>query len=124
MLFGLDLEMEAMHPKVKENGRIVINEVLRFVHDRKNGVTKSKMNGVDLLSIFLENQDIFTDEDIAKESQPKETTHQTSTEPHSLMTSKDHHQRNKIKITKGSSNERTIELYLNVKSCLPKKKVQ
>ena len=66
MLFGIDIEMEAMHPKVKENGRKVIDEVLRFVHDRKNGVTKSKMQGVDLLSVFLENQDIFTDEDIAK----------------------------------------------------------
>ena len=37
---------------------------MSYVQDRKKGLTKSKMNGYDLLSVFLENQDTFPDEAI------------------------------------------------------------
>ena len=40
--------------------------MLKYVTDRKKGVTQSKMNGADLLSCFLESQDMFTDDMIVK----------------------------------------------------------
>ena len=42
------------------------NKVLKYVTDRKKGVTQSKMKGADLLSVFLESQDMFTDDMIVK----------------------------------------------------------
>ena len=36
----------------------------KYVQDRKKGITKSKMEGADLMSVFLESQDMFSEEDI------------------------------------------------------------
>ena len=61
ILFDLDLELVSFTKVMKENCRRLHAHVRKYVQDRKNGVTKSQMNGYDLLSVFLEEEDIFNE---------------------------------------------------------------
>ena len=46
------------------NGERLRAVIEKYVKDRKKGVTKSKMDGADLLSVFLEDQNMFPDDAI------------------------------------------------------------
>lgn len=54
MLFQTDVSIGEFERVVRENSRRLRAQVNKYVQDRKNGVTKSKMDGADLLSHFLE----------------------------------------------------------------------
>ena len=62
LLFGLEFEFGSFLPIMKDNGQRMKTKVLKYVTDRKKGVTQSKMNGADLLSVFLEDQVMFSDD--------------------------------------------------------------
>jgi len=56
------------HRTVDENCARVRAYILKYVQDRRSGRRKSKLEGnVDLLSLFFENKDVFTDEFIVDE---------------------------------------------------------
>ena len=83
LLFGVGLDMGVGKQKLTANSARLSAQVNKYVQDRKNGVTKSKMDGCDLLSVFLESPDIFSDRDtvqnlIAFIFAATETTHFTS----------------------------------------------
>ena len=52
---------------VAENGRRQRAAIMAYVQQRKRGERKSKVEGADLLSLFLANPDVFTDEFIVDE---------------------------------------------------------
>ena len=62
----MDLEIGPFFKSARENGRRLHAHMKKYVTDRKSGVTKSQMEGMDLLSAFLENQDVFSDDAIVE----------------------------------------------------------
>ena len=54
ILFGLNIRYGAFEDTVAENGAKMHRHIMQKVQDRKNGLSKSKMQGYDLLSVFLE----------------------------------------------------------------------
>ena len=52
---------------VKGNCATIRSFILNYVTDRKAGKNKSQVSNVDLLSLFLESPEIFTDEIIVNE---------------------------------------------------------
>ena len=64
VLFKMDLEIGPFFKSAHENSRRLQAHLKKYVTDRKSGVTKSQMEGMDLLSAFLENQDVFSDDAI------------------------------------------------------------
>jgi len=54
VLFGIDLEIGSFYKNVHENSRRMHAHLNKYLQDRKSGLTKSKMDGNDLLSVFLE----------------------------------------------------------------------
>ena len=49
---------------LRENSARLKKQIMKYVQRRKSGESKSKMQGYDLLSVFLENQEMFSDERI------------------------------------------------------------
>ena len=47
---------------MKENSKRLHGQVNKYLQDRKNGVTKSQMDGSDLLAVYLEDTTMFDDE--------------------------------------------------------------
>ena len=83
MLFDINVDMGHMREKLMANSAIMKKQVGKYVNDRKNGVTKSKMEGCDLLSVFLESPEIFDEAAIGQHIiafifAATETTHYTS----------------------------------------------
>ena len=64
ILFNVDIEIGSLFKNARENSRRLHVHVKKYVMDRKSGVTKSQMEGFDLLSHYLENQDVFSDDDV------------------------------------------------------------
>ena len=62
ILFDVDLKIGSFFDTVKANTARLHAHIDKYVQDRKAGVTKSEMEGNDLLTAFLENTDVFTDE--------------------------------------------------------------
>ena len=62
LLLGTNFKFGSFYPTMRDNGQRMKKKVLKYVQDRKKGVTKSKMNGADLLSVFLEDQVMFPDD--------------------------------------------------------------
>ena len=54
LLFGIDMEIGSFYRNVRENSRRMHAHLNKYLQDRKLGLTKSKMDGNDLLSVFLE----------------------------------------------------------------------
>ena len=65
LLFQTNLSMGEFNTKLRQNSAIMRGKVAGYVSDRRKGLTKSKMNGCDLLSVFLESPEIFDDDAIA-----------------------------------------------------------
>lgn len=61
MLFDVNLEIGSYFTTCEANSVRLHAHIDKYVKDRKAGITKSQMNGDDLLSAFLENQDVFSD---------------------------------------------------------------
>ena len=64
ILFDINLKYGPLHKTVQTNKDRLHRHINKYVQDRKTGVTKSQMEGNDLLTAFLENQDVFTDANI------------------------------------------------------------
>ena len=64
LLCGIELKRMKIDGIVDENSKRMYNHIWKYVLDRKNGVTKSQMNGVDLLSVHLENKEVFSDKHV------------------------------------------------------------
>ena len=62
MLFGIDLKNDQFDKNMKENSKRLHGQVNKYLQDRKNGVTKSQMDGSDLLAVYLEDTTMFDDE--------------------------------------------------------------
>ena len=62
ILFDIDVEIGSYHKTVEQNSRSLYNHMNKYVQARKQGLTKSKMEGHDLLSAFLEDQKFWSDE--------------------------------------------------------------
>ena len=58
-LCGIEIKRMKIDRIVDENAKRLHNHIWKYALDRKNGVTKSQMNGVDLLSVHLENKEVF-----------------------------------------------------------------
>ena len=83
LLFGVRLEMGPYFTKMRENCARTHRQIMKYVQNRKKGLHKSTMNGYDLMSVFLEDQEAFPDEAIAQNLlmfifAGVETTHYTS----------------------------------------------
>lgn len=66
ILFGLSLEFGSYFKKMRANGATIRSQVMKYIRQRKSGTIKSKMQGYDLMSVFLEDQEQFSDEKIAE----------------------------------------------------------
>ena len=64
LLFDTKVEMGAYFRNLRENSARLKRQVNKYVQRRKSGVDQSKMQGYDLLSVFLEDQQMFSDERI------------------------------------------------------------
>ena len=64
LLFKINLSNNEVERNVEENSRRLYKHVDKYVQERKSGVTKSQMEGADLLSHYLANPDIFTDDHV------------------------------------------------------------
>ena len=64
ILFGFNLEIGSYFKTCEANSVRLHAHLDKYVKDRKAGITKSQMNGDDLLSAFLQNQDVFSDAQI------------------------------------------------------------
>jgi len=60
-LFNIELDFHWSSKVVYENCRRVRQFVMDYVLERKAGKNKSEVHNVDMLSLFLESPDIFTD---------------------------------------------------------------
>ena len=54
LLFDIQAEMGIFFKKLRENGTRLKRQINQYVQRRKSGVNNSKMQGYDLLSVFLE----------------------------------------------------------------------
>lgn len=60
--------MSETHRKIDENCRRIREYIMKYVLDRRSGKRKSTIkDGVDLLSLFFDNSNIFTNEFIVDE---------------------------------------------------------
>ena len=66
MLFGLRVNMGYYYDQVCENSRRLNAQINKYIQRRKNGLDQSKMQGYDLLSVFLEDQNMFPDDKIVQ----------------------------------------------------------
>ena len=66
ILFGVKLEIGQFFTKMRANGVAIRNQVMKYIEQRKSGTHKSKMQGYDLMSVYLEDQALFTDAKIAE----------------------------------------------------------
>ena len=64
LLFGMRVNMGSYYNQVMENSRRLNAQVNKYIQRRKSGLDQSKMQGYDLLSVFLEDQTMFPDEKI------------------------------------------------------------
>ena len=64
LLAGVELRWHKIEDVVQENSKRLYKHIWKYVQDRKNGVTKSEMNNVDLLAVHLENPQTFSDEHV------------------------------------------------------------
>ena len=63
----MNIDIGPVCAQVKYNCRKVRHFILEYVNKRKSGQLKSSVKNVDILSLFLESPDIFTDEFIIDE---------------------------------------------------------
>ena len=94
ILFKVHLQIGSFFKNAHENRRRLHAHMKKYVTDRKSGVTKSQMEGMDLLTAFLENQDVFSDDDIVNGLlglifAAIETTNFSSQTLHSIFAQKD-----------------------------------
>ena len=61
VVFDVHYEMGEFFRNLRENSRRLKSQINKYVQRRKRGESKSSMEGYDLLSVFLENQETFTD---------------------------------------------------------------
>ena len=61
LLFDMHAEMGSFFKTLHENSRRLKSQINKYVQKRKSGESKSQMEGYDLLSVFLEDQEMFTD---------------------------------------------------------------
>ena len=61
VVFDVHYEMGEFFRNLRENSRRLKSQINKYVQRRKRGESTSSMEGYDLLSVFLENQDTFTD---------------------------------------------------------------
>lgn len=64
ILLDVDLKLGSFYPTCAANTARLHAHLDKYVQDRKAGITKSQMEGNDLLTAFLENQDVFSDAEI------------------------------------------------------------
>ena len=62
IFFNINLDFGPIAATCKANCVTVRNFILSYVQKRRQGVIKSAVKGVDMLSLFLESPDIFTDD--------------------------------------------------------------
>ena len=61
ILFDIKLEFGSFSKNLYQNKERIHGKIRKYVQDRKNGITKSKMNEVDMLSVFLKESETFTE---------------------------------------------------------------
>ena len=66
-LFNIELNFHWSFKMVNENCRRARQYCYDYVSERKSGKAKSQVHGVDMLSLFMESPDIFTDDFIVNE---------------------------------------------------------
>lgn len=66
LLFDIRVEMGSFHRTVRANSTRLKAHVNKLLQERKMGLRTSKMQGYDLMSVFLETPDKFSDELIVK----------------------------------------------------------
>ena len=54
ILFGIRVKIGSYHTYLSENSRRLNAQINKYIQRRKNGLDQSKMQGYDLLSVFLE----------------------------------------------------------------------
>jgi cytochrome P450 len=64
---GTTIRIGEFYRKVSKNVQALRDFVGKFVRERKDGLRKSQVDGKDMMEVFLENRDIFTDEFIIDE---------------------------------------------------------
>ena len=67
IFFNKSLDLGALSVIVKGNCAKIRGFILDYVNKRKQGLVKSSINDVDMLALFLESPDIFTDDFIVDE---------------------------------------------------------
>ena len=66
LLFDIKVEMGAYHKLVRANGARLKAQVNKYLQNRKSGTQKSKMQGFDMMQLFIDASDMFTDENIVE----------------------------------------------------------
>ena len=66
LVFDIQIEFGDFSKKLYENTARIHQHVMQVIKDRKKGLQKSKMQGFDMLSVFLEDQETFSDERIVQ----------------------------------------------------------
>ena len=64
LIYGIKVDMGPFFKKLHDNSARLKRQINKYVQRRKSGADHSKMQGFDLLSVFLEDQQMFPDEKI------------------------------------------------------------